>query len=97
VEAIAEETTDSPLRSPGFHVEVGHLANILRPSLRKSAHAAVSSAGGRNPGTLRPTATPGRQMTILFENRINRFQERSAGTADPSASLGMTKRKGYVL
>jgi hypothetical protein len=36
-------------------------------------------------------------MTILFKHKIKRFQERSAETADPSASLGMTKEEVFFV
>jgi hypothetical protein len=36
-------------------------------------------------------------MTILFEDKIPRFQERSAETAGPSASLGMIKERATFI
>jgi hypothetical protein len=35
-------------------------------------------------------------MTILFEHGIQAFPGEVRGTADPSASLGMTKEKATV-
>jgi hypothetical protein len=35
-------------------------------------------------------------MTILFEDGIPRFRRKVRGTADPCASLGMTKARATV-
>jgi hypothetical protein len=56
------------------------LANIMRLSLWKGAHAVLSSAAWQGYAPV--------EMTILFEHNIPRFQERSAELQIPRLRSG---------
>src|SRR5450631_2707412 len=66
------------------------LANIMRLSLKKGAHAALSSAAWQE-----IRVRSGRDDKSVA-GRDSTFPGKVRGTADPSAALGMTKGRANV-